>query len=201
MRKFVLTGVLALLLIPGIGFAELPAKTGKNFTKTWQTYTRKLLFTVFPEKRRLIKRLEIKIVENEEPNAYAHGDSEAGKACIKINSGFIFAAEDESEYVYILAHEMEHIILRHRTQIWLRGWAGPIEDISYLEMRESEADICALEAVHRAGYDIRGAERVIWKLLDYYKILDDPEDPHNKICIKRYRVILEVASESRPQEK
>ncbi len=106
------------------------------------------------------------VVEDQQVNAFA---LPGGK--VIVNSGLIAATESAEELAGVLAHEVQHIELRHslRQMIHTAGWAAVLTvvlgdvsvmtgmlvhqlgNLQYSRTLESEADVAGLQAMARAG--------------------------------------------------
>ncbi len=103
---------------------------------------------------------------------------------IYVHRGLINAAPSESALVYVLAHEMSHVLLRHSFRMERkrraskelarrlpgRGMAAPARLfgtaglLRFSRRFEKDADLKAMSLAARAGYDPRGALEFLEKL-------------------------------------
>ncbi len=116
----------------------------------------------------------IKVVQSDEVNAFA-----LPGGYFYVNSGLILAAENESELVGVMAHEIAHVAARHATRnetkrdIWnlasiplifvggpigyavqqAAGLAVPMGFMKFSRDAEREADLLGLQYDYASGYD------------------------------------------------
>lgn len=116
----------------------------------------------------------IKVVDNDEVNAFA-----LPGGFFYVNSGLIFAADNEAELAGVMAHEIAHVAARHATrtatkgQIWnfasipllfvggpagfavqqVAGVAGPMSFLKFGRDAEREADLLGIQYDYVSGYD------------------------------------------------
>jgi predicted Zn-dependent protease len=127
-----------------------------------------------------------KVVDSSEINAFSLPGGP-----IYVNMGLLEIADTEDEIAGVIAHEMAHVVSRHATEqmttlqlsqmailVTLSAIGGApaaaleggqlayvLGLLRYSRAMESEADDLGLEAMRKAGYDPRGMERMMEKLL------------------------------------
>lgn len=125
---------------------------------------------------------KIRVIDAPEVNAFA-----LPGGYVFVNRGLLEASSDGDEVAGVLAHEMEHVVLRHGLsnivrqaglaiilsaiigdvdaleQILLRN-AASLMDMSFSRDQESAADEAGLKLMHRAGLDPTGLPRFLLKL-------------------------------------
>lgn len=116
----------------------------------------------------------IKIIDNDEVNAFA-----LPGGFFYVNTGLIFAADNESELAGVMAHEIAHVAARHATKnatkgdIWnlasiplifvggpigyavqqAAGLAVPMSVLKFSRDAEREADLLGIQYEYASGYD------------------------------------------------
>jgi Zn-dependent protease with chaperone function len=154
-------------------------------------YINEVAATIAPEKVKEKIRLEIKILKNPAPNAFAlpHG-------LIYVHTGFLARMENEAQLAAVLGHEIIHITYRHTLQTFrnvkqgaafastlgvigapaglyglgvvMLGSLGALAAVSgYSQSLEEEADAGGLRAMAHAGYDPREAVKVMQNIKRY----------------------------------
>ncbi len=164
---------------------RLPDRKNEICVQAWQAYTQELLKKIFPEDRDRISKVQVIIVEDGELNAYAYYDPEA----VRVHSGMLRFVRDEAEYAFMMAHEVQHILNRHDRLRHAGGWFGVGVDFALLRRKEITADILAVDAMRRAGIDVCGSTRIMARLGRHYRVNENPEDPLNKIGLRRMRIV------------
>lgn len=124
----------------------------------------------------------IKVIDSQEVNAFA-----LPGGFLYVNSGLLFAAEDEAELAGIMAHEIAHVAARHATRqmtrseifdlaslpliafgggiiIAARETVGSLTAMKFSRNYEREADYLAVEYAYKAGYDPRALISILERL-------------------------------------
>ena len=124
----------------------------------------------------------IKVIDSQEINAFA-----LPGGYLYVNSGLLFAAEDEAELAGIMAHEIAHVAARHATRqmtrseifdlaslpliafgggivIAARETVGSLTAMKFSRNYEREADYLAVEYAYKAGYDPRALISILERL-------------------------------------
>jgi predicted Zn-dependent protease len=148
-------------------------------------YINEVAAKIAPEKVKEKIRLEIKVLKNPAPNAFAlpHG-------LIYVHTGFLARMRNEAQLAAVLGHEIIHITYRHTLQTFrnvkqgaafastlgvigapaglyglgvvMLGSLGALAAVSgYSQSLEEEADAEGLRAMAHAGYDPREAVKVM----------------------------------------
>lgn len=124
--------------------------------------------------------VELRVVDDESVNAFA-----LPGGFVTVNIGLLQEAESGEEVAGVLAHELQHALLRHGTRRMLRelgmsailglltgggdlqtlsGMASNLIGLSYDRDQESEADARGVELLRKAGIDASGLARFFERL-------------------------------------
>jgi predicted Zn-dependent protease len=133
--------------------------------------------------------LTIKVLDSEEPNAFA-----LPGGYLYVNTGLIRMAETEAELAAAMAHEIAHVAARHGTRqatqgqlaqiaaiplIFVGGGFGtlcmsaaeasvvPAGSLAVQRGFETEADLLGLEYLYKSGYDPLGMVDIFEKILSF----------------------------------
>jgi beta-barrel assembly-enhancing protease len=116
----------------------------------------------------------VKVIDADDVNAFA-----LPGGFFFVNSGWILAADEESELAGVLAHEMSHVIAHHAARqmtranyaqmgtiplIFIGGWTGygiyeaanlgiPVAFMKFSREFEAQADYLGVQYMYQAGYD------------------------------------------------
>jgi Zn-dependent protease with chaperone function len=155
------------------------------------SYVNRVAATIAPDNVKDKIRLEIKVLKNPAPNAFAlpHG-------LIYVHTGFLARMENEAQLAAVLGHEISHIAYRHTLQTFrnvrqgaafastlgvigapaglyglgvvMLGSLGALAAVSgYSQSLEEEADAEGLRTMARSGYDPRQAVKVMENVKRY----------------------------------
>lgn len=83
--------------------------SSKNSLEVWEKYSRNILNILFPTEQKLIKKMGIRIINNDSLVFAGTNIKEIG-----ISTGLIMKVRDQDEYASILSHELGHRLLIHR---------------------------------------------------------------------------------------
>jgi len=96
------------------GLPPMPSQKGFNWKsqfEAWEEYSRIVLEYMFPTRRKLVERVKIHIVDDETINARGGGND------MLIAVGLIKFVRNEDEFAAVLAHELGHRLLVHRSPL------------------------------------------------------------------------------------
>jgi predicted Zn-dependent protease len=132
--------------------------------------------------------LTIKVIEGDEPNAFA-----LPGGYLYVNTGLIRMADTEAELAAAMAHEIAHVAARHGTRqatqgevaqiatiplIFLGGWGClgmgaaqslvvPAGSLAIQRGFEAEADMLGVQYLYKSGYDPLGMVDIFEKILSF----------------------------------
>jgi hypothetical protein len=118
------------------------------------------------------------VVVNPSGNVFASTNGER----VRISKGFVGFTETDDELAFVLAHEMAHVLLRHRVSL------GDGERRN----QEHEADTLGLYIAIRAGYDGRTALGVLPRLASFLRN-DAGDSRYPGFAERHQRLIAQVA--------
>lgn len=169
---------LFLLLLPGIAAKITPVSFETRLVQkfSWsmgaknKLETQPLFEKLKPNLPENLQKADVSVIKKGQENAFALPGNQ-----ILITQGFLDNAVYESEKLFVLAHELGHLHHRHpltsvyRTflgQIFMgflgsqssvAGLTSKITSLSFNRAEEKEADLYALDLLHRSTGDLKGA--------------------------------------------
>lgn len=99
----------------------------------------------------------------------ASSSSKSGERFIYFNKGFLDICENEAQFAFVLAHELQH---------WIERKDLPVDATPATKLEEAKCDILAIDKVRTAGYDVEEGFKITKKLFDHgganiFQVLDE----------------------------
>lgn len=93
----------------------------------------------------------------------------SGERFIYFNKGFLDICENEAQFAFVLAHELQH---------WIERKDLPVDATPATKLEEAKCDILAIDKVRTAGYDVEEGFKITKKLFDHgganiFQVLDE----------------------------
>ncbi|MDC0357994.1 M48 family metalloprotease [Oligoflexia bacterium] len=173
------------------------AQETKSQEQLWQDFAKKILCQIAVDNKQIAIELfpTLKILHTPRPDAFV-----LHNGTFVFSSGMLTLVHNISEYAFLIAHELAHLLLEHWPPIKFLGKDG---NIHALNQKEADADILALEMLKNAGFHQEAALGLLARLSSHgqeYGLRLDKIHPNLLQRTKKLQKLFEAKNTSPPSE-
>ncbi len=183
MKKYWIAAIFLFIFLPLQAQAKLPPKHPFS-DAVWIKYTEQLIVKLADKDvRPIAEKVTVAMTPNPSP---AETEADVEGRVIVVTRGLIQMVSNESEYAFVIGHELAHIYLNQPSPYYFDFMFNLKINMRMYEKQELECDVESRRLLALVGYESCASFEVINKFVILYKTFDDPKNPYNIVGRNRY---------------